>query len=150
MVQTASPIHCHPRDNKSDRRLKSSPAKSKPAQNSQFCPTLFTVLVLPSPLALDVCQEERALQAIKAQVRVPYGSSCLCSASKQKKVPTKDMLKVSFSSTVDFVPENSWESLKLGFGNLKPMGNNQEAPNTSVLISNLNYLGGNTLSFHLF
>lgn len=62
------------------------------------------------------------------------------------KVPTKDMLKATFFSIVDFVPENFWESLKFGLGNLKPMGNNQEAPNASVLISILNYLSGNILS----
>lgn len=89
--------NCHPRDNKSDRRLKSSPARSKPAQNSQFCLALFTVLVLPLPLAVDVCQEERGLQAIKVQVRVPYGSSCLYSASKQKtKSQQRTRLKLHF------------------------------------------------------
>lgn len=38
-------------------------------------------------------------------------------------------LKESFFSIVDFVPEKSWESLKLGLENLKPLGHNKEAPN---------------------
>lgn len=46
-------------------------------------------------------------------------------------VPPKlaPQLKESFFSIVDFVPEKSWESLKLGLENLKPLGHNKEAPN---------------------
>lgn len=63
------------------------------------------------------------------------------------KVPTKDMLKASLFSIVNFVPENSWERLKLGLGNLKPMGKIiKKHQNASVLISIVKYLSGNILA----